>query len=262
MALVRYYLLSLKRSVSVANIRERLKKEEISPLAIARPVQWVHLPMKADYMLAVDWDMALVLDSNIRLPQNVAEATDAIHMVDVHVASPVPSNESIVFGQEVSATSSDNRTLRALCTQFHQITPSLLALVDHPLCPKGPISMLNFVSYHPGPTAAESYKKYLGGVQAGPGKKYGVHVKYSGSATPSDGSKVAGDWDLVFMAVYPSFRHFVDMGSDPDYQVLNQKYRMPALRDLCILMTTEVDLEWTISESEKVKPEISDIKVP
>ena len=52
-------------------------------------------------------------------------------------------------------------------------------------------------------------------------------------------------------------KHFNDMGCDPEYQELNFKYRLPALRDLCILMTTELELDWTLPRSEKVKPERS-----
>ena len=119
--------------------------------------------------------------------------------------------------------------------------------------------MLNFVSYQPYPFAADSYKKYLDGVQAGPAKRAGTQVKFKGVVAPSNRGLVKGEWDLVLMAQYPSFKHFVDMGFDPEYQELNQKYRMPALRDLCILMTTEVDLEWTILGSQKVKPELSNL---
>lgn len=57
------------------------------------------------------------------------------------------------------------------------------------------------------------------------------------------------------LAQYPSLKHYCDMGCDPEYQDANYKYRLPILRDLCILMTTEVDLDWTIQGSEKVMQE-------
>lgn len=258
MALVKYYLLSLRRTASVADLQGKLKAENITPLIIARAVEWVHLPMRADYMLAADWDIALALDSDVRLPNSVTDLLDVLHQVEVHVASPSPSNGALQPASQLPAVSFYDRPLRALCTQFHQITPSLLAFVDHPLCPKGSISMLNFVSYQPYPFAADSYQKYLDGVAAGPAKRFGIRTKYKGSVTPSNRSVIVkGEWDLVLMAQYPSLKHFVNMGFDPEYQELNQKYRMPALRDLCILMTTEDDLEWTIPGSQKVKPEAS-----
>ncbi|KAF2160643.1 hypothetical protein M409DRAFT_59890 [Zasmidium cellare ATCC 36951] len=252
-----YYLLSLRRTASVAEVQHELKAEGIAPFVNARAVQWVHLPMRADYMLAIDWDVVLGLGSGIQLPERVLQLTDALHKVDVCVASPSPINDKLQSTLPPPQLSFYDRPLRALCTQFHQITPSMLAFADHPLCPKGPISMLNFVSYQPFAFAEGSYQKYLEGVQAGPAKRSGVSVKFNGSLTPLHGARATGEWDLVFLAQYPSFKHFVDMGSDSEYQELNRKYRMPALRDLCILITTEVDLEWTIPGSEKVKPEVS-----
>lgn len=62
-------------------------------------------------------------------------------------------------------------------------------------------------------------------------------------------------WDECVLAHYPSLKHFCDMACDPEYQEGNYKWRLPALRDTCILMTTEMDLEWSIEGSEKVKPE-------
>ncbi|KAK4495908.1 hypothetical protein PRZ48_013176 [Zasmidium cellare] len=196
-------------------------------------------------MLAVNWDMALAVESEIELPASVTGTFNAFYKVDLHVENPSLNNDTVQSTSDLPEPPFHDRSPKALCTQFHQITPSLLALADHPLCPQGPISMLNFVSYHPYPSAVESYQKYLDGVRAGPAKRYGNFVKLKGSPTPSG----KGEWDLVFMAHYPSFKHFVDMGLDPEYQELNRRYRMPALRDLCILMTTEVDLAWPVTES-------------
>ena len=45
------------------------------------------------------------------------------------------------------------------------------------------------------------------------------------------------------LAHYPSLKHFADMIGSEDYQHVNQKWRVPSLRDTCILCTTEVDLD-------------------
>lgn len=53
-----------------------------------------------------------------------------------------------------------------------------------------------------------------------------------------------GEWDEVVLAQYASLGHFADMLSDEKYQDVNRRLRLPALRDTCILMTTEVELGW------------------
>jgi hypothetical protein len=53
-----------------------------------------------------------------------------------------------------------------------------------------------------------------------------------------------GEWEEVVLAGYASLRHFADMLADKYYQDVNLKLRLPALRDTCILMTSEVKLDW------------------
>jgi hypothetical protein len=55
-----------------------------------------------------------------------------------------------------------------------------------------------------------------------------------------------GEWKEVVLAGYSSLEHFVDMLADPDYQDVNLKLRLLAFRDTCILMTSEVELEWGV----------------
>jgi len=42
---------------------------------------------------------------------------------------------------------------------------------------------------------------------------------------------------------YPSLRHFIDMAADEEYQKVNKKHRLGALRDTLIFCTTEIDLK-------------------
>jgi hypothetical protein len=45
------------------------------------------------------------------------------------------------------------------------------------------------------------------------------------------------------LAHYPSIHHFADMLASEDYQAVNQKFRVPSLKDTCILCTTELGIE-------------------
>lgn len=47
-------------------------------------------------------------------------------------------------------------------------------------------------------------------------------------------------WDEFAIAQYPSLGHFVDMLGDEVYQGVNKRWRVPALRDTAILMTSEI----------------------
>ena len=44
------------------------------------------------------------------------------------------------------------------------------------------------------------------------------------------------------LAHYPSLEHFADMLAGEDYQEANQRWRVPSLRDTCILCTSEVEI--------------------
>lgn len=48
-------------------------------------------------------------------------------------------------------------------------------------------------------------------------------------------------WDEIAIAHYPSLQHFAAMTGSKDYQGVNQKYRVGALRDTFILCTMEID---------------------
>lgn len=47
----------------------------------------------------------------------------------------------------------------------------------------------------------------------------------------------------VALAHYPSLDHFADMLASEDYQDVNKKYRVPSLKDTCILCTSELGIE-------------------
>lgn len=80
-----------------------------------------------------------------------------------------------------------------------------------------------------------------------------------------DSSRPESDWwNEISIVHYASIRHFCDMLAGPDYQAVNEKYRLAvsvpassrflqcadyiqALRDTFLLCTTELDLEESAS---------------
>lgn len=142
----------------------------------------------------------------------------------------------------------------------------------------GPVSMFNLLAFNPG--MKDSYLQYgkhfaehVGAKHGGVAKLVGGVVQEVGvgghaHTNPSTNSntntaKASGNstsekdtdawnegqwddalgWDEFAIAQYPSLGHFVDMLGDEVYQGVNKRWRVPALRDTAILMTSEIGLE-------------------
>jgi hypothetical protein len=78
-----------------------------------------------------------------------------------------------------------------------------------------------------------------------------------GGAAKVMGNAIDSPWNEIALAHYPSIDHFVsfcfflyrldlaqcDMLAGEDYQEINAKYRLPALKDTLLICTLEVNLE-------------------
>lgn len=124
----------------------------------------------------------------------------------------------------------------------------------------GAVSMFNLLSFNPG--MKEEYLKYgkafaesIGSAHGGNAKIVGSVTSVNGHAVPpstttasaqpslsgvTESGEIGGNWDEVALAHYPSIRHFRDMLTSEAYQEVNQRHRVPSLRDTAILMTSEV----------------------
>jgi len=89
----------------------------------------------------------------------------------------------------------------------------------------------------------ESYGRYGKAFAESIGSRRGGNAKVVGKVVPKQGTmdEDASGWDEIALAHYPSIRHFVDMLASEDYQEVNHRDRLPALKDTCILCTTELD---------------------
>lgn len=113
---------------------------------------------------------------------------------------------------------------------------------------KGAVSMLNLLAFaHPQDKAHESYNSYGKAFAESIGSRRGGLAKIVGKVVPPPpgGSNAAdplnGGWEEIALAHYPSLEHFCDMAGSQDYQEVNRRFRMPALRDTCILMCSEIE---------------------
>lgn len=181
------HLISLRRNTSPSAFISKLRGHGIDPLIIGRPVEWIILPSIAEYMWTHDWDVFFVLDSTHHLPSSLESLTDAIHKVGIHMPVTLPydfrqNNQQLLQVEAPPLQHLPHKPLRSLTSQRHHLSPSLIAFANSDLCPKGPVSMLNYVSYQPWPHAAESYQKYIEICKSGPLKRVGGRVKLIGSA--------------------------------------------------------------------------------
>ena len=163
-----------------------------------------------------------------------------------------------------SATTAGEERQTTASAQALELSGELDAWIDDFLRTKGPVangavSMFNLLSFAPG--MKSSYLKYgeafassIGSSHGGNAKIVGSVVSVNNTPTPksTDSSsspgvttagEVGGSWDEIALAHYPSIAHFREMLVSGEYQSVNQRYRVPSLRDTAILMTSEIAVE-------------------
>jgi hypothetical protein len=108
--------------------------------------------------------------------------------------------------------------------------------------------MLNLLAFHPTQSAKQSYQTYGRIFADCVGSRHGGNAKVVGTVVPNPPSPESSDrsasgWQEIAIAQYPSILHFAAMLGSRDYQEVNQKFRVPSLRDTCILCTSEIAVE-------------------
>ncbi|KAE9362782.1 hypothetical protein N431DRAFT_475621 [Stipitochalara longipes BDJ] len=252
MAIIKVFLVSLTTSTTSSTFLEALKSSSLKPLITARVIQWIIHPTQASYLLTQNWDFMLILTPPSTLPDILTSLI--AHTFSITIQEPddfltmlKAENTSWLYPkpEDVPKLTHLDAPLIATGQQRVELTPSLLAFANSKLCPEGPISMLNLVSFQPFESCRKSYAEYVDALKAGIGTRHGACLKVWGDAGVEE-KGVVGEWEEVVLAGYSSLKHFADMLADEDYQDVNLRLRLPALRDTCILMTSEVKLDWRV----------------
>ncbi|KAK5110500.1 hypothetical protein LTR85_001013 [Meristemomyces frigidus] len=255
MPLATLHLLALSPNVRISKYLRAISSMGVKPLVVSKAVRWIIKPEKLSVPTLLDttWDVLIILPASTQLP----DAYLGKDWVSAHwsITAGVPS--SIVNGFE-------ERNKRLLQPESGDVPP-LTGALDKPrmtdstqglelndellgwsqsfkLGQDGAVSMLNLLAFNPGKEMHDSYARYGKAFAESIGKKRGGTAKIVGRVVPKQGSdgEDASGWDEVALAHYPSIRHFTDMIASEDYQNVNHKDRLPALRDTCILCTTEL----------------------
>jgi hypothetical protein len=242
-----------------------LKSANLSPLVVSRVIRWIILPstFSTEHLLArnIHWDFLLILPGTDTLPsslqphiQHTWSITAGVPSRLVHdftqknakmlrpeVGSVPPVSDSTLSTKQPTDSAQNLELSSELRDWIRTFSSANTAEA------KGAVSMFNLLSFRAGKKA--SYLEYGKAFASSIGASHGGNAKIVGGVTHTNGRPRAKDvedgegWDEVALAHYPSVLHFADMLADEAYQAVNHKYRVPSLRDTCILMTSEIGVE-------------------
>lgn len=236
-----------------------------APLIVARAVRWIIKPerLSTDTLLSTQWDLFIVAPASSPLQRRFTSPPYVRRHWSIKAGVPgrllddfQSKNRQLLFPQStlpLTGSLQDNpRMAKSGSTQGLELNDELREWAYNDFgkaSGKGAVSMFNLLAFKPGKEAHESYLRYgkafaerIGSTRGGQAKIVGKVVK-PGSSSSSQKDKDEDDagWDEVALAHYPSIHHFVDMLASEDYQEVNHRDRLPALKDTCILCTTELD---------------------
>ncbi|KAF2463741.1 uncharacterized protein BDR25DRAFT_106837 [Lindgomyces ingoldianus] len=272
MPLCTLHLLSLHSTTPnpIPTFLSALQSSNISPLVISRVIRWIILPSKlsTDILLAqnIHWDILLIIPSTNPLPSSLQKLVQHHWSVTAGIPSRLlqdfaGKNKKLLHADPASApklSSALENTPTADSAQALELSQDLQSWIQRfssegGIEGRGPVSMLNLLSFNPG--MKDSYLQYGKAFAESIGSKRGGNAKIVGSVVEVNGKKkMQGGgwgggvgreelWDEVTLAHYPSIWHFADMLASTDYQDVNKKFRVPALRDTFILCTSEIGVE-------------------
>lgn len=254
MPLATVHLIALSPNSTISSYLRALKFTSFKPLVISHALRWVVKPEKlsSGRLLGTKWDLLVITLHSSPMPQTylTKDWVSAHWSITAGIPSSIVNgfeekNQELLHAKpgsapELTALSSSPKI--ATSPQALEATPELLGW-KNPAGTTTPVSMLNLLAFKPGQEAHESYKRYGKAFAESIGSRRGGLAKIVGKVVAGQGSQDEDSegWDEVALAHYPSFAHFVDMLASEDYQTVNHRDRLPALRDTCILCTSEVD---------------------
>jgi hypothetical protein len=231
---------------------KQLKNQKQQPLVLAKVIRWIITPttLHTDRLLKQKWDIVVIYSGTSGLPDKLRTLTSDIFSVQAGVPSTIvnnfaTTNERLLHPKQVpELTGSLDRPRVAESAQNLEFTAELNSWLQRwdPDNSKGAVSMLNLLAFKPG--MHDEYLKYGKVFSESIGSRRGGIAQVVGRVTRGDEGVASEEtgWDELALAHYPSIRHFADMAASEDYQEVNHKHRIPALRDTCILCTSELEI--------------------
>ncbi|KAJ9325407.1 hypothetical protein DTO027B5_4968 [Paecilomyces variotii] len=255
------HLLSLNSDTDAKSFINTLRNSPgIQIIVASRPRHFVIRPTTIDStpLTKQKWDLLILLDSPSKcIPEHLQPAIRDEYRVFVGVPSKLlatyPERDAKLKrdASSIPLTGSLDKAQGKETSQNLELSPDLLDFMDRLYRDyDGPVTMLNLLHFVPG--GKKSYFNYgqafipVAGKRGGDAKIVGNVVKPPAGVSDSRGDSNRPEeewWNEVSIVHYPSIRHFCDMLAGDDYQAINEKYRLGALRDTLLLCTTELDVE-------------------
>jgi hypothetical protein len=238
------HLLAL--SVPLTEFLSALRKTTLKPITVSRVHRWIIRPTKLSALLnPPQWDILLILPDTSLPPELASQVAHSWHC-----KTGIPSRLLQDFtvknarllrprdGDVPPLTGALDKPRIASSSQNLELSPELRTWISSSTAPHGAVSMLNLLAFLP--NKKQDYLVYGRAFAESIGARRGGTAKLVGNVlgATSDGE----EWEEFALAHYPSLDHFADMLASEDYQAVNAKWRVPSLKDTCILCTSEVDV--------------------
>lgn len=267
MPLVSLHLFALEDARTLYSLVKHIRSSSANVLVISKPIRWIIMPEKinAGELLSPKWDLLLILLDNQNAQDLVRSILDAKQdfrsISHFTLKTGVPSRLTSDFttminprllhptSAPVKLSGALDKPIMQSSAQALTLSPELQQFVKNNAQSSfggNAVSMLNLLAFNPG--KKESYLKYGKAFAETIGKSRGGDAKLVGNIVYDSASNSNDKWDEFALAHYPSLSHFADMIASQDYQAVNQEYRVPALKDTCILFTSEIQLEALAAE--------------
>ncbi|RMZ75866.1 hypothetical protein DV737_g5068, partial [Chaetothyriales sp. CBS 132003] len=271
MPLATVHLISLTQSTTIHDFVKALATTTSQkPLVISKVIRWIIIPEQIDVSPLLrprkPWDLLVITlggGKDGAIPSTLAERHIECHWF---TTAGVPSRLTNNFSLENQALlhPPNPSTIPALTgalsnprlgrsAQTLELSPSLQEWITsfaQTNAGRGAVSMLNLLAFLPDRHA--SYLVYGRAFAESIGSRRGGKAKLVGSIVDDSSARQGkgghAGWDEFALAHYPSILHFADMLASEDYQAVNLKYRVPSLRDTCILCTSEIVVEEELSK--------------
>ncbi|KAL8737571.1 MAG: hypothetical protein Q9181_001549 [Wetmoreana brouardii] len=246
------YLLCLHNSV--ATFVAALKNTPLKPLIVARVARWIITPstLSQETLLhpAQPWDVLLILrTTSTILPKELEPLVKNQWSIQAGVPSKLLSSFESTNRHLLDPSTGDLPPLSgalshpkiAKSSQALELSDELRRWISSDKAPKGAVTMLNLLAF--APNRKDEYLKYGQAFAESIGSRRGGIAKIVGKVVHGSCSDGCDEWEEIALAHYPSLDHFADMIASEDYQEVNMRYRIPSLKDTCILCTSELAIE-------------------
>ncbi|GFF55596.1 hypothetical protein IFM58399_10113 [Aspergillus lentulus] len=269
------HLLALAPSTTAESFLRQLRQSSAVKVILASRPQHIVIPptlIDSNLLTTTKWDLLVLLqpfsaakDAALEsLPPNLQPLVQQEYRLAVGIPSKLLSSyderdKSLKRDAScIPLTGSLANARQKSSSKNLELSPDLLAFMDTlTRTHNGPVTMLNLLHFHH-PNGKKSYYQYGQAFIPVAGKRGGNAKLVGNVITPASTAQVDSRgrldrsetdwWNEISLVHYPSIRHFCDMLAGEDYQAINEKYRLSALRDTFLLCTTEFDVETSLAK--------------